>query len=88
MKTLAVVGHLADAANTGDHGSSNVNPPYVTSALKGLRDYLGAGAAVLHSDGADLSEVSRVAKDADAVVVVAGTRWDEVGEYVAGTKTA
>ena len=54
VKTLAVVGHLADAANTGDHGSSNVNPPYVTSALKGLRDYLGAGAAVLHSDGADL----------------------------------
>jgi beta-glucosidase len=86
VKTLAVVGHLADAANTGDHGSSNVNPPYVTSALKGLRDYLGAGAAVLHSDGADLSEVGRVAKDADAVVVVAGSRWDEVGEYVAGSE--
>jgi beta-glucosidase len=86
VKKLAVVGHLADAANTGDHGSSNVNPPYVTSALKGLRDYLGAGAAVLHSNGADLSEVSRIAKDADAVVVVAGSRWDEVGEYVPGSE--
>jgi beta-glucosidase len=80
--TLAVVGHLADADNTGDHGSSNVNPPYYTSALKGLRDYLGARGSVLHSDGSDLSEVSRVAKEADAVVVVAGSRWDEVGEYI------
>ncbi len=81
LKKIAVVGHLADAGNTGDHGSSNVTPPYYTSALKGLRDYLGADTTVLHSDGADLGEVSRAAKEADAVVVVAGTRWDEVGEY-------
>jgi beta-glucosidase len=87
VKTIAVVGHLADADNTGDHGSSNVTPPYYTSALKGLRDYLGASTTVLHSDGADLAEVSRIARDADAVVVVAGTRWDEVGEYVAGPKS-
>ena len=82
VKTIAVVGHLADAANTGDHGSSNVNPPYSTSALEGLQDYLGAGATVLHSNGKDLAEVSRVAGQADVVVVVAGTRWDEVGEYI------
>ena len=82
VKTLAVVGHLADADNIGDHGSSKVNPPYTTSALAGLRKYLGAGASVLHADGADLAEVARVAGQADAVVVVAGTRWDEVGEYV------
>jgi beta-glucosidase len=82
IKTIAVVGQLADADNTGDHGSSKVTPPYSTSALKGLRDYLGSSATVLHSDGTDLGEVSRLAKDADAVVVVAGARWDEVGEYV------
>ena len=82
VRTLAVVGHLADADNTGDHGSSRVRPPYTTSALAGLRDHLGAGAAVLHADGKDLAEVARVAAAADAVVVVAGTRWDEVGEYV------
>jgi beta-glucosidase len=82
VKTIAVVGHLADAENTGDHGSSRVNPPHVTSALKGLQDYLGAGATVLHSNGADLAEVSRMAGEADVVVVVAGTRFDEVGEYI------
>jgi beta-glucosidase len=81
VRKLAVVGRLADADNTGDHGSSNVNPPYTTSPLKGLRDYLGAD-AVLHSNGEDLEEVARVAGEAAAVVVVAGTAWDEVGEYV------
>jgi beta-glucosidase len=81
-KTIAVVGHLADAENTGDRGSSNVNPPYRTSALKGIRDYLGAGANVLHADGSDMAEVTRVAESADVVVIVAGSRHDEVGEYV------
>jgi beta-glucosidase len=82
IRQLAVVGHLADADNTGDHGSSNVSPPYTTSPLQGLRDYLGTGATVLHANGADLAEVARVAAEADVVVVVAGTRWDEVGEYI------
>jgi beta-glucosidase len=82
IKRLAVVGHLADADNTGDHGSSKVAPPYATSALKGLRDSLGAGTTVLYSDGADPAEVDRLAGEADAVVVIAGARWDEVGEYV------
>src|ERR1035437_323838 len=82
IRKIAVVGLLADDGATGDHGSSNVTPRYVTSPLKGLRDYLGAGAAVLHANGADLAEVGRLATEADAVVVVAGTRWDEVGEYV------
>lgn len=81
-KKIAVVGHLADAENTGDRGSSNVTPPYRTSALKGMRDYLGDDAAVAHADGSDLAEVSRVAGEADAVLVVAGSRHDEVGEYI------
>jgi beta-glucosidase len=81
VKTLAVVGHLADADNTGDHGSSRVKPPRFTSALDGLRSYLGAGGTVLHANGGDLAEVGRLAAAADTVVVVAGSRWDEVGEY-------
>jgi beta-glucosidase len=82
VKTIAVVGHLADADNTGDHGSSKVTPPYSTSALEGVRAAVGAGATVLHADGSDIAEVTRMAAEADAVVVVAGTRWDEVGEYL------
>jgi beta-glucosidase len=85
LRRLAVVGHLADADNTGDHGSSRVSPPYFTSALAGLRRYLGDG-AVLHADGQDLAAVSRVAAEADAVLVVAGSRFDEVGEYITDDK--
>ncbi len=82
LNRIAVIGHLADADNTGDHGSSHVTPPYYTSALKGLRDYLGTGVEVLHSNGSDLDEVEKTARGADAVIVIAGSRWDEVGEYV------
>jgi len=83
-KTIAVVGHLADAENTGDRGSSNVTPPYRTSALKGIQEYLGDGATVLHADGSDLAAVTRVAGEADVVLIVAGSHQDDVGEYITG----
>jgi len=38
--------------------------------------------AVLHANGFDLAEVSRLAGEADVVLVVAGSRHDEVGEYI------
>lgn len=82
VRTIAVVGRLANEENTGHRGSSNVTPPHRTSALQGIRDYLGAGAGVLHADGSDLTEVSRLAAQADAVVIVVGSRHDEVGEYI------
>jgi beta-glucosidase len=85
-RVIAVVGHLADADNMGDHGSSYVAPPYWISALQGVRDYLGDSARVLHADGTDLDEVRSVSREADAVIVVAGARWDEVGEYIANGK--
>jgi beta-glucosidase len=83
-RTIAVVGRLADAENTGDRGSSNVSPPYRTSALKGVQDYLGGDARVLHADGSDLDEVTRAAAEADVVLIVAGSRHDDVGEYIVG----
>ena len=82
IKTIAVVGYLADHENTGDRGSSNVTPPYRTSALKGIRSYLGEDAQVLYSDGSDLGEVARLAEEADAVLIVAGSHHEEVGEYI------
>ena len=86
-KTIAVVGYLSDAENTGDRGSSNVTPPYRTSALKGIQDYLGDDATVLHADGSDLGEVTRVAGEADVVLIVAGSHQDDVGEYITMDET-
>ncbi len=66
----------------GDRGSSWVRPPYHVSPLEGLRSYLGDGAEVTASDGSDLELARRQAAEADAVVVVAGFRHDESGEYI------
>jgi beta-glucosidase len=82
ISTLAVVGHLANIDNTGDRGSSNVNPRYRVTPLSGLRSYLEDDVRVLHNDGTDLEHLAAIASQADAVVVVAGFRHDEEGEYL------
>ena len=54
LRRLAVIGRLAAVPNTGDHGSSNVTPPYVVTPLEGLRAALEPlGVEVLHDDGSD-----------------------------------
>jgi beta-glucosidase len=82
LRSLAVVGRLADAPNLGDHGSSRVYPPpaAVVTIVRGLRDVLGAN-RVLHEPGADIERARAAAKAADAVVVVAGFDATDEGEY-------
>jgi len=81
LKSVAVVGRLADAPNLGDHGSSRVYPPDTVTVVEGLREALGA-ARVVHEPGADLARARRAAKAADAVVVVAGFDHSDEGEYI------
>lgn len=78
--TIAVVGPLADATNTGDRGSSHVNSSSVTTALAGLRDAAGA-ATVVHVPG-DLSAPADrdTVMAADIVVAVVGYTELEEGE--------
>lgn len=70
LRRVAVLGPLADVANTGDHGSSDVRAPSVVTALAGLRDALP-----------DVSFVDSAA-DADVAVVVVGHTAEDEGEYV------
>ncbi len=81
VSRLAVVGRLAGADNTGDRGSSKVKPPHLVPPLQGLQEYLGAN-RVSHASGTDLEEVRRVAREADAAIVVVGIAHDEEGEYI------
>ncbi len=83
LKSLAVVGRLADAPNLGDYGSSRVYPPAgsVVSVVAGLRSRLGP-ARVVHEPGADLAKAKAAARAADAVVVVAGFDQSDEGEYI------
>ena len=57
---LAVIGPLAALENTGDNGSSRVQPPYVRTPWAGLSDYLAAHGGTVTDDMAD----------ADAIVAV------------------
>jgi beta-glucosidase len=82
VHTLAVLGRLADAPNLGDHGSSRVYPPRVVTPLAGLREYLGEGTRVVHESAADPARARQAAREADAVVVVAGLDQGDEGEWI------
>ena len=83
LRRLAVIGRLAAAANTGDHGSSNVTAPYVVTPLDGLRAALQPfGVEVLHDDGSAPDRAAALAAGADAAIVVAGYDYRDEGEYM------
>lgn len=85
FRTLAVIGRLADVANPGDRGSSNVTAPYVVTPLAGLRSALEPlGVRVLHDDGSRPGRATAVAASADAAVVVAGYDYRDEGEFMGG----
>lgn len=76
---IAVIGRLADTPNTGDGGSSNTHPSYVTTPLQGLRE---AGVNFSYDDGSDPARAAKAAAQADAAVVVAGYTHMDEGEFV------
>jgi beta-glucosidase len=78
IKTLAVVGSLADRANLGDRGSSSVTPKYSVSPLAGIKNKAGAGVNVVYAPG--LAAARSAAAKADAAVVVVGMTYRDEGE--------
>lgn len=80
---LAVLGRLARLPNTGDNGSSRVQPPYVVTPLQGLTDWLDADRIVTAEEN-DLAGITSAAAGADAVVAVVGLTAREEGEFVPG----
>jgi len=82
IKTVAVIGRLADKANLGDIGSSRVRPPYAITPLAGIKNRAGNSISVLYNSGEDLSAAQSAARAADAVVIVAGLSWKEEGEFL------
>jgi beta-glucosidase len=81
LRRLAVVGRLADLANTGDNGSSAVRAPDTVTALAGLRAAL-PGTEVVQVDDEDPDRAAAEAATADAVIVVVGYTAADEGEYV------
>ena len=84
VQKLAVLGRLAALENTGDNGSSRVQPRHVVTALAGLTEAIAPNGVVLRGDERDLVRARAAAEAADAVVVVVGYTAREEGEYVPG----
>ena len=82
IRRLAVIGKLADVANTGDGGSSNTYPVHVVTPLEGLRAACRDKFAIDYDDGSDPGRAATLAKTADAVVIVAGYTHADEGEYI------
>lgn len=83
IRSIAVIGRLADTANTGDRGSSHVRSPNVVTALQGIREAFPA-AEIIHVPEDDPQAAARAAARADVALVVAGYTAADEGEYVGG----
>ena len=86
LSRIAVIGALADTANIGDNGSSNVRPSFVVTPLQGIRDLL-EGQVVVDHIGKDVLEAADLTtiEAADAVIVVTGLTFEDEGEGLIGT---
>lgn len=82
IKKIAIFGKLADKANTGDHGSSRVYPPYVITPLEGIKKIAGHDIEVIYDKGKNIEKAKELAKSVDLVVIVVGFTHKEEGEYV------
>lgn len=80
LRSLAVVGRLADTANLGDKGSSSVNPAYAVTPLAGLRARAGSLSVAHVGTDAPSAEDLRAIAEADAAVVFVGLTSAEEGE--------
>ncbi|MCX6200032.1 MAG: glycoside hydrolase family 3 C-terminal domain-containing protein [Bacteroidetes bacterium] len=83
VKRIAVIGSLANVKQTGDHGSSNVIPAYIVTAIDGLKNYFsGTAVEVLTVPNGNLDSIKAICKNADAVIIAAGTTYLDEGEYI------
>ncbi len=81
QERVAVIGRLANVANTGDEGSSNTHPAYVVTPLEGLRESALA-AGLTYDDGNDSARAAQVVRQADLALVVVGYTHVDEGEFI------
>ncbi|KAE8330213.1 hypothetical protein BDV39DRAFT_213332 [Aspergillus sergii] len=79
LSRVAVVGRLANIANTGDRGSSQVFPPGVVTPLDGIKAAL-PGTEVLFADS--VAKAEQLASQVDVVICIVGYTHEDEGEYV------
>lgn len=81
-RKILVLGKLANMENIGDHGSSEVHPPYIVTPLEGIiRE--AQETEVIYYEGQNHDRAKELAREADAVIFVVGYNYNDEGEYCA-----
>ncbi len=81
VRSIVVLGRNATEQNIGDHGSSDVTPTEVVTALEGLTARAGSGVTVTHVDGTTLDAAAMaMVSAADVAIVVTGLQSSDEGE--------
>ena len=86
IRSIAVVGELADVVDLGDGGSSDVWAPDVVTPLEGIRRAFTAS-TVTHDPGSDIGLAARLAAGAEVALVVVGYTYLDEGEFIGGAGT-
>ncbi|MFD2176858.1 beta-glucosidase family protein [Veronia pacifica] len=82
-QTVAVIGKLAEAQNTGDHGSSAVDANHVVTALQGLKSLTSdTDVCLSYDDATSISKATRLASEADTVILCVGYTHMDEGEFL------
>ncbi|KAI5288049.1 hypothetical protein KEM54_005509 [Ascosphaera aggregata] len=77
---IAVIGRLADVANTGDRGSSRVFSSEVVTPLEGIRAAFPKS-EITYDDGSVIKRAAEVAANAELVICIVGYDHHDEGEY-------
>ncbi|MBO4887327.1 MAG: glycoside hydrolase family 3 C-terminal domain-containing protein [Firmicutes bacterium] len=81
---IALVGRFANEKVIGDHGSSMVHPPYITTPYEGLKKVFPN---VTLASSNDIEKCKEAAKDAHHIVAVLGNDYRDEGEFIANAKS-
>lgn len=82
LHNVAVIGRLANVANTGDNGSSAVkNCPSVVTPFEGLKASLLAASVTLEEKD-DPQAAANAASDADVAIIIVGYNATDEGEFL------
>jgi beta-glucosidase len=80
-KKVVLLGSLAEEDNLGDRGSSRTYPPYVVHAVDGIWKALSGAELIVYS-GESAAHCKRLAREADAVIIIAGNDYRTEGEHI------
>ncbi|MEO8150084.1 MAG: glycoside hydrolase family 3 C-terminal domain-containing protein [Bacteroidia bacterium] len=82
LKSIAIVGSLAEYKQTGDRGSSRVLPKYIVTLKDALKNYCPSSTKILTAKNSDTDKLKSICSEAEVVIVMAGYTYKDEGEYI------